>query len=70
MAGYWTRFARTGNPNDDETAVHWPRFSRPQGDGRGVDKYLALDLPIQEGSRLNEALCDFWEPVLLAIDDG
>ena len=70
MAGYWTRFARTGNPNDDETAVHWPRFSRPQGDGRGVDKYLALDLPIQEGSRFNEALCDFWEPYLLRSTTG
>ena len=71
MAGYWTRFASTGNPNsDDLTVVHWPAFSRPQGDGRGVDKYLALDLPIQEGLRLNETRCDFWEPYLLRSTTG
>jgi para-nitrobenzyl esterase len=69
MAGYWTRFARTGDPND-EIAVHWPRFSRPEGPGRGVDKYLALDLPVQEGLRLNETLCDFWAPYFLRSTTG
>ena len=63
MAGYWTRFARTGSPNtDDPDVVHWPAFSRPEGRGRGVDKYVALDLPIQQGVRLQESVCDLWEP--------
>ena len=71
MAAYWTRFAGNGNPNtDDSTVVHWPAFSRPQGKGRGVDKYLALDLPIQTGLRLNERLCDFWEPYFLRTTTG
>jgi para-nitrobenzyl esterase len=71
MAGYWTRFARTGTPNtDDPTVVHWPAFSRPNGHGRGVDKYLALDLPIQEGLRLEESACDFWEPYFLRSMTG
>jgi para-nitrobenzyl esterase len=26
MQGYWTRFARTGNPNG-EGALEWPRYS-------------------------------------------
>ena len=25
MQGYWTRFARTGNPNGD-AALEWPRY--------------------------------------------
>jgi len=63
LAGYWTRFARTGSPNtDDPDVVHWPAFSRPEGHGRGVDKYVALDLPIQQGVRLQESVCDLWEP--------
>jgi para-nitrobenzyl esterase len=62
MSGYWTRFATTGNPNsDDPSVVHWPAFSRPAGEGRGVDKFLAFDLPIQDGPRLHESACDFWE---------
>ena len=36
LGGYWTRFARTGNPNsDDESVVHWPAFKDPTGPGRG-----------------------------------
>ena len=63
IAGYWTRFAATGNPNtDDESVVHWPAFKHPSGRGRGSDKYLALDVPVREAKRLREAACDFWEP--------
>jgi len=62
ISGYWTRFAATGDPNADNPAVmHWPAFKRPAGRGRGVDKYLVLDVPIGEGRRLREAQCDFWE---------
>jgi len=71
MAGYWTRFATSGNPNsDDPSVVHWPAFSRPEGRGRGVDKYLALDLPVQAGLRLKESACDFWEPYFLRSMTG
>jgi para-nitrobenzyl esterase len=63
IAGYWSRFAMTGSPNtDDPNVVHWPAATRPQGQGRGVDKYLALQLPMQSGNRLSESQCDFWEP--------
>jgi para-nitrobenzyl esterase len=63
ISGYWTRFAATGNPNtDDPTVVHWPAFKRPTHHGRGVDKYLVLASPIQEGHRLREAHCNFWQP--------
>ena len=63
MAGYWRRFADTGNPNvDDDTAVHWQPFNRPADAGRGADKYLILDRPIRVEKRLREAQCAFWEP--------
>jgi len=63
IAGYWTRFAATGNPNsDDESVVHWPAFKHPTGRGRGSNKYLVLDALVREDKRLREPACDFWEP--------
>jgi para-nitrobenzyl esterase len=71
IAGYWSRFAHTGNPNTDDPAViHWPAFTRPTGPGRGVDKHLVLDVPIHEGLRLREAQCDFWEPYFFRSASG
>jgi para-nitrobenzyl esterase len=62
ISGYWTRFAATGNPNsDDPSIVHWPAFKHPSGQGRGADKHLVLDSTIEEGMRLREAQCDFWD---------
>jgi para-nitrobenzyl esterase len=66
MAGYWARFAATGNPNvDDDSAVHWHTFRHPTGKGRGADRHLVLDSTIQSDTRLREAACDFWEPFFL-----
>jgi para-nitrobenzyl esterase len=71
IAGYWSRFVRTGNPNtDDPSVVHWPAFTRPGGAGRGVDKHLVLDVPIHEGQRLRELQCDFWEPYFFRSASG
>ena len=66
MAGYWTRFAATGNPNiDDDTVVHWQSFKDPLGSGRGSNRYIALDTVIRTDKRLREDACDFWEPYFL-----
>ncbi|HEY7189081.1 MAG TPA: carboxylesterase family protein [Vicinamibacterales bacterium] len=66
MAGYWTRFARTGNPNvDDDSVVHWPAFKDPQGPGRAANKHIVFDTTIEAGKRLREVACDFWEPLFL-----
>jgi para-nitrobenzyl esterase len=63
MAGYWTRFAKTGHPNsDDKDVVHWPAFKHPTANGRGSDKHLVLDLEVREAQRLREQQCDFLEP--------
>ena len=66
MAGYWTRFAATGNPNrGGEAAFSWPPFKHPGGPGRGADSYLILDGVLREGSRPRERQCDFFEPYFL-----
>lgn len=66
MAGYWTRFAATGDPNiDDDTVVHWTMFRSPLGDGRGADRLLIFDATIRADKRLQEEHCDFWERFFL-----
>jgi para-nitrobenzyl esterase len=66
MAGYWTRFAATGDPNvEDETVVHWPAFKDPQGLGRGSNQYIVFDSVVGKDKRPREDACDFWEPYFL-----
>ncbi len=63
IAGYWTRFAAAGNPNQHKgEGLRWPIYKHPGGQGRGADKYLILDWPLREDKRLREEHCDFWEP--------
>ncbi len=52
--GYWTRFARSGDPNGDG-AVPWPAYD-PVGDA-----HLVLDETIAAGSALARARCDALE---------
>jgi para-nitrobenzyl esterase len=66
MAGYWTRFAATGDPNvDDDALVHWQLFRSPLGAGRGADRVLIIDAAIGGDKRLREQHCDFWERFFL-----
>ena len=57
MQGYWTRFARTGDPGG---APAWPRY------GAG-DPTLVLDATITTTSGVRTAACDFWRPYYLAL---
>jgi para-nitrobenzyl esterase len=66
MAGYWTRFAATGNPNANvATAPHWPEFTDNLGQGRASNKYIVFNREVGAGKRLQESACDFWEPYFL-----
>ena len=54
--GYWTRFARTGDPNG-EGAFAWPRYALER------DEHLVLNIPLQTGQHLRQAQCDLWDEV-------
>jgi len=56
MAGYWARFARTGDPNGDG-APHWPRYSQKD------EQYLVLHNPVETGYGFMDKECDFVEQI-------
>ena len=63
MAGYWTRFAATGNPNAPRDGViRWPQFKDPKGPRHGPDKFITFGTPLQHDKRPREQQCNFWEP--------
>ena len=56
MAGYWTRFAATGDPNGGG-APSWPAYDATS------DPYLQFDATITAGQRLSALRCDAWDRV-------
>ena len=63
MQGYWTRFARSGNAND-EAAVFWPKYTP------WSQQSLDIHLPepsVTEAHR--DAQCDFWDGLVDALPD-
>ncbi len=53
VQGYWTRFARAGDPNG-EGAVVWPRYEEAS------DQRLNLDAEITVVSAFRRPECEFW----------
>ena len=53
VAGYWTRFAKTGNPNGSGN-VEWPAY-KPE-----TDEYMILDLPLRSGQHLSKEVIKFF----------
>jgi para-nitrobenzyl esterase len=53
MRGYWSRMAKSGDPNSDG-APAWPKYDA------ATDPHLVLDLSISTSAGLKTDLCDFW----------
>jgi len=58
MIGYWTRMARTGNPNGGDD----PRWSAHE---TGSDSYLEIGANTMSKTGPSSAKCDFWDTVRL-----
>ena len=56
MVGYWTEFARSGDPNGNG-APHWPQFER----GRQVMQSLVPPTPTTETNFATAHQCAFWD---------
>jgi para-nitrobenzyl esterase len=56
MVGYWTQFAKTGDPNSGD-APAWPRYSEAS------DQFLSLvaPAPVVAGGFADEHRCALWE---------
>jgi para-nitrobenzyl esterase len=58
MIGYWTRMARTGNPNGGPDPS-WPAYSP------GSESYLEIGPVTTTKTGPRRAQCDFWDGVTL-----
>jgi carboxylesterase type B len=54
IEGYWTRFAKAGDPNGSSDPM-WPAYAT------ATDTHMGLDVTIATGTGLEKASCDFWD---------
>ncbi len=54
IMGYWTRFAKTGDPNGADMP-RWPLYKAKE------DKHLVIDTEIKVGKNLRKKYCDFFD---------
>ena len=57
IEGYWTRFAKTGDPNG-EGAPMWSPYERAS------DQHLVLAANVTTVTHYKDALCDFWDAIV------
>lgn len=55
MIGYWTTFAKTGNPNDAKQEPFWPLFKK----SNDVMHFLPGKIGVFDAAKAHH--CDFWE---------
>ena len=64
MAGYWARFAATGDPGGPGEQL-WTRYGEPVGRSGARRDHLILDTNVRRGEDLREEACDFWDGFFL-----
>jgi carboxylesterase type B len=57
MTSYWTSFAATGNPNQNNQYLNWPIYRKAS------DMIMNLRVPLTPISGYNAKNCDFWDSV-------
>ena len=65
MAGYWARFAATGDPGG-LGEQRWTRYGEPVGRSGARRDHLILDANVKRGEDLREEACDFWDGFFLS----
>jgi len=58
LAGYWARFAATGDPNGGN-ALEWPEYRKNH------ENHIVFDAVLSTGANLRQEACDFWSPFFL-----
>ena len=53
MLGSWSRFAKSGDPND--AAAPWPKYDA------ATDTSIAFGAPVSSVTGLKKEKCDFWD---------
>ncbi len=56
MSGYWTRYAKTGDPNGADAPIDWPPWDLTS------EPYLALDVSPTTGEGPDRDACVLWNP--------
>ena len=64
MAGYWARFAATGDPGGIGEQ-RWTRYGEPVGQSGARRDHLILDTNVRRSDDLREEACDFWDGFFL-----
>lgn len=58
MAGYWTRFAASRDPND-AWELEWPEYSKNH------EEHIVFDALVDTREDLGDGRCDFWSDLFL-----
>ncbi len=64
MAGYWARFAATGDPGG-AGELRWTLYGEPRGKEGNRRDHMIFDAAVRRGDDLREDACDFWEGLFL-----
>ena len=55
MMGFWTTFAKSGDPNDPKSSTLWPKYDKT------ADAHQVLALKLSTGKGLKQKKCNFWD---------
>ena len=62
LVGFWTKFARDGNPNGGNNTGPWPQFTKPSPMMYSENLNSS---PIAAGKFADRHQCDFWNTILV-----